>query len=270
MEEHIERHKGCSAVILTVRNKSRYLSPVEAEMIFFDKGGTLSKPVIKDIKLGTPYFKKIMAILGAEGDPDEFGVEISLRDKAYKKWALDSWIELSEEDRCIKHLFPEYPKDLVAENAEELTLLFSHSKGVRELRSEALPVIRKLHERNYRIGIISNTVSRVLVPGELDEAGITPFVENVVMSSILGIRKPDPEIFRGAAELAGVSPEKCVYIGDQPNRDVVGPRRSGFGLNIILKTSNFPDGDNLPEIQEPDIIIDNLMELLELFPPKAS
>jgi len=268
--ECIEEYQGSNTVIHILRSKTQYLNPVEAGMIFFDKGGTLSKPVIKDIKLGTPFFKKIMDILGAEGDPDDFGIEISLRDKAYKKWALDSWIELSEEDRCTKHLFPEYPEDLVKENAEELTLLFSHSKGVRELRPEALPVIRELYERNYRIGIISNTVSRVLVPGELNEAGITPYVENVVMSSILGIRKPDPEIFRGAAELAGVSPEKCVYIGDQPNRDVEGPRRSGFGLNIILKTSNYPDDDKLPEMQEPDITVDNLLEILELFPPRSS
>jgi len=257
-------------MIRSLRSPSTYLKPVDTEIIFFDKGGTLSKPVIKDVELGTPYFKKIMDILGAEGNPDTFGAEISRRDKDYKKWALDSWIELSEEDRCTKHLFPEYPRELVIENAEELTLLFSHSKGIRALRSEALPVIKELYKRKYRIGIISNTVSRVLVPGELEEAGISPFVENVVMSSLLGIRKPDPLIFKEAAEIAGVLPEKCVYIGDQPNRDVEGPRRSGFGMNVILKTSNYPENTSLPEIQEPDIIIDNLMELLELFPPKAS
>lgn len=255
-------------MILTQNGKSNYLKPAEAEMIFFDKGGTLSKPVIKDPKVGTPFFIKIMRIIGAQGDPDEFGAVISARDKAYKKWALDSWIELSEEERCSKHLFPEYPEDLVMRNAEELTLLFSHSKGVRELRAEALPVIRGLYERNYRIGVISNTVSRVLVPGELDEAGITPYVEALVMSSTLGIRKPDPAIFRQAAETVAVAPERCVYIGDQPNRDVEGPRRSGFGLNVILKTDGYPHNEILPDIQEPDIIVDSLLDLLDLFPVK--
>ena len=145
-------------------------------------------------------------------------------------------------------------------------MLFSRSKGVRELREEALPVVKLLSERGYRIGVISNTVSRVLVPGELDEAGLTPYVDVLVMSSITGVRKPDPSMFIQASSQIGIDPEHCAYVGDQPNRDVEGPRRSGYGLNVILKTSNYPDGIKLPDLQVPDITIDNLMELLDLFP----
>ncbi len=252
-----------------LRSKKAYLNPSDSEFIFFDKGGTLSKPVTGDKDWGLPNFKKIMDILGATGDPAAFGARIKENDKAYKKWGMETWIELSEEERCTRFLFPDFPEDIVKANAEELTLLFSRSKGLRELRTESLPVIKVLHERGYRIGIISNTVSKVLVPGELEEAGINPYIETLVMSSITGKRKPDPAMFTESAKIVGIEPEKAVYIGDQPNRDVEGPRRAGFGLNVILKTSNYPEGQELPPLQVPDITVDSLTELLEIFPSKV-
>ena len=256
-------------MIKYLRDKNLFISPENIEVIFFDKGGTLSKPVTGGKDWGLPNYKKIMDIVGAVGDVAEFGEQLVKNDKAYKKWAMKSWIELSEEERCTRFLLPDYPKDIVMINAEELTLLFSRSKGVRELRSEALPVIKALFERGYKIGIISNTVSKVLVPGELEEAGINPYIETLIMSSITGVRKPDPAMFNEAVLSVEIFPEKAVYIGDQPNRDVEGPRRAGFGLNVILKTSNYPEGKELPDLQVPDITVDNLMELLDLFPQKA-
>jgi putative hydrolase of the HAD superfamily len=256
-------------MIKYLRDKDTYLNPVESEFIFFDKGGTLSKPVIGGKDWGLPNYKKIMDIIGATGDVATFGAQIKENDKAYKKWGMETWIELSEEDRCTRFLFPDFSEDIVKANAEELTLLFSRSKGVRELRTESLPVIKTLFERGYRIGIISNTVSKVLVPGELEEAGINPYIETLVMSSITGIRKPDPSMFTESAKIVGVQPGKSIYIGDQPNRDVEGPRRAGFGLNVILKTSNYPEGQELPELQVPDITVDSLTELLEIFPTKV-
>ena len=246
-------------------NYDKAMGSIEnTKLIVFDKGGTLSKPVKGGPEHGIPNYKKIMKILGVEGDPAAFGKIIAARDKNYKSWALESNIELSEEMRCTSFLFPEYPQDLVEANAEELTLLFSHSKGVRELREEAVPVIQRLHSLGYKIGVISNTVSRVLVPGELEEAGLDKYVDVLVMSSITNIRKPAPLMFTQAAKKVDVAPNRCIYVGDQPNRDVEGPRRAGYGFNIILKTSNYPK-DPLPEIQQPDITIDSLNELTELF-----
>ena len=255
-------------MIKYLRDKSLFNSPENIEVIFFDKGGTLSKPVIGGKDWGLPNYKKIMDIVGAVGDVAEFGAQLVLNDKAYKKWAMKSWVELSEEERCTRFLLPNFPKDIVEDNAEELTLLFSRSKGVRELRKEAVPVIKALFDLGYRIGIISNTVSKVLVPGELKEAGITPFIETLVMSSITGIRKPDPAMFTESAKMMDVEIKNSVYIGDQPNRDVEGPRRAGFGLNVILKTSNYPEGKELPDLQIPDITVENLNELIDLFPSK--
>ncbi len=38
--------------------------------------------------------------------------------------------------------------------------------------------------------------------------------EHVVESSRLGMRKPDPRIYRHACDLLGVKPEACIYLDD--------------------------------------------------------
>ena len=96
--------------------------------------------------------------------------------------------------------------------------------------SEAL---RHLVERGHTVAILSN--SDGTVEAQLLELGIcqvgegagTP-VRVIADSAIVGISKPDPGIFHHVADLLGVSPERCVYVGDTVRYDVLGARAAGF------------------------------------------
>ncbi len=129
-----------------------------------------------------------MALIGAQDSPESFQQTLNKRDKEYKSWGLKGWIEGSEEKIWTRFMLPEFPEELVRFHAEELTLLFSQSKGLRQFRPEARGIIEELYRRGYRLGAVTNTVSRVLVPGELDEDGIADCLEVLVMSSITGLK----------------------------------------------------------------------------------
>ncbi|HEY6980718.1 HAD-IA family hydrolase [Reyranella sp.] len=45
-------------------------------------------------------------------------------------------------------------------------------------------------------------------------AEVMALFEHVIESSKLGMRKPDPRIYRHACDLLGVEPEQCVYLDD--------------------------------------------------------
>ncbi|NOY10456.1 MAG: HAD family hydrolase [Spirochaetes bacterium] len=247
--------------------KVRRKSPSHKEIgaVFFDKGGTLSlREPFNDN--GVSDIKKIMSITGAKGSLKEFHDLLIKRDNQYKNWSLETLIEADEEEIWTRWMLPEYPPELTADNAVKLTLLFSHSKGTRKFRTEAYSIIRELYSRGYRIGIVSNTVSRVLVPGEIEETGLAEYIETLIMSSMTNIRKPDPGMFRMAAEIMKISPERSAYIGDKPNRDVEGPRRAGYKLTIVLNNSKLKPVKDLSPIQRPDIVINGFKELLEIFP----
>jgi putative hydrolase of the HAD superfamily len=145
----------------------------------------------------------------------------------------------------------------------------SYAKAERIMYPEAVPLIKTLRNRGYRVGIISNTVSLTMVPSELKAAGILEDIEVLVMSSVERLRKPDPAIFHLACERAGVLPERCVYIGDAPNRDVEGPRRAGFAAVIVLAGKNYNPETDMGPFREPDIVIDDLDELYGIFATKA-
>lgn len=53
----------------------------------------------------------------------------------------------------------------------------------------------------------------------LDEIGLLEKFDEVVLSYEVGVVKPDPEIFRLAADKLGLAPEECLMIGDTPGID---------------------------------------------------
>jgi putative hydrolase of the HAD superfamily len=238
------------------------------DFIFFDKGGTLSYQ-LPHADNGIHAVSKIMNLLRYEGDPAVFRKTLKERDKQYKQWSLDNCYEETVENICRKWLYFDAPNsEIIDEHADEIVIMSSYAKAERIMFPEAVPLIKTLKRRGYRIGVISNTVSLTMVPAELKSAGIYDDLEVLVMSSVERLRKPDPDIFRLSCERAGVLPERCVYVGDAPNRDVEGPRRAGFAAVVILAGKNYDPETDMGPLREPDVVIDNLDDLYGLFPDK--
>jgi putative hydrolase of the HAD superfamily len=73
--------------------------------------------------------------------------------------------------------------------------------------------LRELRERGYRLAMLTNNVRewearwRAMLP--VDE-----LFEVVVDSAFVGMRKPDPAIYRLTCERLGVAPERCLFVDD--------------------------------------------------------
>ncbi len=95
-------------------------------------------------------------------------------------------------------------------------------------------VVEELHKRGYILGIISNLIGTREIPEWLEAEDFTPYFKSVVLSSVLGIRKPDPAIYLRRRGWPEWSHAQCVYVGDNLNRDVTGTRAAGFGMVVIM------------------------------------
>jgi putative hydrolase of the HAD superfamily len=126
-------------------------------------------------------------------------------------------------------------------------------------------VIIELHRRGYVLGIISNVITTEEIPDWLRDDHLEGYFKSVLLSSVFGRRKPDPSIYLEAARRAQVDPARCVYVADNPSRDVVGTRQAGFGKVIILPDADEQD-EPIPAEYMPDLIIHKLSDLLEYFP----
>lgn len=90
-----------------------------------------------------------------------------------------------------------------------------------DVRPRMVAAIDRLKDAGYRVGCITNNVPvghGAQMSSSTDKAdAITAILarfDHVVESSKVGIRKPDPLIYRMACDALGVEPGACVYLDD--------------------------------------------------------
>lgn len=240
----------------------------EIEAIFLDVGNTL-RILVKDESHQAQARRRIAALVGTSESPETLCAELDRRYRVYRKWAFEHLIEASESELWTRWLLPDYPRDKIAPLAGELTYQFRQSMGRRVVPDDGRQVVVELSRRGYVLGIISNVITSREIPDWLEADGLAPYFKSVVLSSVLGRRKPDPEMFLEATRRAGVEPARSVYVGDNPSRDVVGARRAGFGMVIIMPDAG-DVADPMAEDDKPDLIIHKLSDLLDVFPRRRA
>ena len=75
-----------------------------------------------------------------------------------------------------------------------------------------------------------------------------------------------PSISDKACRLLGVTPERCVYIGDNLDRDVEGTRLAGYGMFILYTTPEKLAKEKITDANRPDAVIFDFNELKDIFP----
>ena len=235
------------------------------EAIFLDLGNTL-RVLVKDQDHMARARQKIVELVGTDEDPVAFVSKLDERYKVYRKWAFENLREALESEMWTRWLAPDFPADKIAPLGAELTYQYRQSMGRRVVVDGGREVVAELQERGYTLGIISNLIGTQEIPIWLESEKFTPYFKAVVLSSVLGIRKPDPAIYFEAARRAGVEPARCAYVGDNLKRDVSGSRAAGFGMVIIMISPEKLAEETITDENRPDLIIHQFKELLDIFP----
>jgi putative hydrolase of the HAD superfamily len=102
--------------------------------------------------------------------------------------------------------------------------------------AEALAAVRRVREAGLVAGVISN--SNGSVRSILEETGLAAQLHFIIDSSVVGVEKPDPRIFRLGLREAGVDADEAVYVGDLYAVDVLGARAAGLE-GILLDPRGF-------------------------------
>ena len=235
------------------------------EAIFLDLGNTL-RILVKDQDHMARARQRIVELAGTDEDPVVFVAKLDERYKIYRKWAFENLSEAPESEMWTRWLTPDFPPEKIAPLGGELTYQFRQSMGRRVVVDGGREVVAELQKRGYTLGIISNLIGTREIPEWLEAEHFAPYFKTVVLSSVLGIRKPDPEIYLEAARRAGVDPARCAYVGDNLKRDVTGTRAAGFGMIIIMISPEELAQATITDENRPDLIIHQFKDLLDIFP----
>ncbi|MDQ2918395.1 MAG: HAD-IA family hydrolase [Verrucomicrobiota bacterium] len=107
---------------------------------------------------------------------------------------------------------------------EELYSEFTRP-GVWDLFPEVPRVLEILAPR-FTLGIVSNFDARLRVI--LRQFGLLSRFKEIILSSEMGVDKPDRAIFTTAIERLGLGPEEVCYVGDDPKLDWEAAERVGL------------------------------------------
>ena len=117
------------------------------------------------------------------------------------------------------------------------------------LYADVFPTLERLRARGYRTGIISNTPwggPAALCRQEIERIGLRERVDVDVFCDDVGWRKPARQIFEYALDRLGLAPEQCLFVGDDPRWDLVGPRALGMQAVLIDRPGTMADVGERP------------------------
>lgn len=75
-------------------------------------------------------------------------------------------------------------------------------------------VVSLLRRARTRVPLVLVSNATVRLEDDLTALGLADLADEVVNSARVGLAKPDPRIYRLAADLAGVRPERCLFVDD--------------------------------------------------------
>src|SRR5262245_29165447 len=80
----------------------------------------------------------------------------------------------------------------------------------------------------YRLGLLSNLTHAPAALRIIDNLGMAPFFDAVVVSGQLGYRKPHPRVFLALLDQLGAPKEQTAFVGDNLEADIRGAHQMGL------------------------------------------
>lgn len=113
--------------------------------------------------------------------------------------------------------------------------------AARECIEEARAILEQLHER-YPMMLVSNFY------GNIDEVlrsyGIRHLFKGIIESAVVGVRKPNPTLFKLGVDALELEPDEVLVVGDSLRKDIIPAEHLGCHA-LWLKGKGWTEEENL-------------------------
>lgn len=124
-------------------------------------------------------------------------------------------------------------------------------------RMGAVETLQGVRALGLATGLI--TVCSEDLPLIWNETALAPLIDVAVFSCSVGLRKPDPRIYRLTCKRLKIEPEDAIFVGDGANDELAGAERVGMQAILIHR-----DGDAAAADQFGGTRITSLSQLADL------
>jgi HAD superfamily hydrolase (TIGR01549 family) len=206
--------------------------------VLFDLGGTLIEYINDPPKSVFENFKSHLS-------PDD--PQIKFHD--FKALIDSYWIHMQNEFYTapedlsileynrrflVKHGFSDATSQRMSKPFSDM--IFKLELEGTRLKDSAIELLDLLKSKNLKIGIITNAShNEKRIRQILRKVGIERYFETLVISSEVGIKKPDPGIFLIALKNLELKHDEAVYVGDRIEYDAKGAENEGMQFILVSK-----------------------------------
>jgi putative hydrolase of the HAD superfamily len=224
------------------------------KMIYFDVGDTLI--TIPEARIIMYQYLAARSFIRDENEIDRlfteafrlfyYGRQIEKAGTCTPESDRAFWMKLY--DYILRHLgaHEEWTEDEIHQCCHELYDLFS-SPECYQLFDDVKECLPKIRQLGLRMGIVSNFAPTL--KGILEDKGILSYFDPVIVSTEVGLEKPDPAIFELALERSGLEAKDILYIGDHDRNDIWAPNQVGIDA-VKIKRYDFHTGEGIRSLRE--------------------
>ncbi len=191
----------------------------ECKAILFDFGGTLDSD-------GEHWLDRFYALY------QDFGIDILPADIKQAFYDADRLCTSENHVASLglrplmkRHVHYQFAALGLADESKEKKLTEAFCARSEHFLRRNVRLLGRLRDR-YHLGLVSNFYGNVAALCE--EAGLAEALEVILDSAVIGMSKPDPQIFRAALEGLKTCPEIAVCVGDSFERDMMPARELGM------------------------------------------
>ena len=127
--------------------------------------------------------------------------------------------------------------------AQDTILDTCYNKVVKHISTVSKPVLERLYAK-YPMVLVTNFYGNM--HAVLEEFSLDHLFKDVIESSVVGVRKPDPAIFRLGVTALGLTAAETVMIGDSPDKDII-PAQSIGCHTVWLRGKSWSGMDCTPD-----------------------
>jgi len=243
-------------------------------IIFFDLGKTLlyfhgdsqdvfqkgKQMLSKTLKKKLPGLDETKFLADFDNSITEYYRE---RDEGYVEYTTYKILERCLENHGYSHIPPK-----LLHNA--LEGMYSFSEKFWHPAEDTIPTLSLLRKQGYKIGIISNAGDAYNAHRLINRNHIRRYMDGILISAEIGVRKPAPLIFKMALDQLGGSPRDAVMVGDTLRADILGAKQVGMAAIWITRQADTPQNNEDRLTILPDASIPALKELPEVIADLAT
>lgn len=174
------------------------------------------------------------------------------------------WSEFEKGNTFIFNSVLNKLTDCSNEKIEQLINIYRKHKPTLKLFPDAEVTLKMLNRKSICVGVITDGYEQVQ-KSKVESLDLFNLVKFVIYTDSFGkdFWKPDARVFEFTLNKFRIKPIESVYIGDNPQKDFVAPRRLGMHSIQIKRNVGLYRDVSVADDYEPEFAVNSLEEIFD-------